>query len=113
MAFLRLPTKTESKRSIAPAPQAPKPLPKAAPRPAAVPVKPAVRGAPGPTTVAEGPKRRMAGLGTVRAGRQNTTLVPTVRGIFVAASVAVFIEKPPAAYRTNYASTPPQKRMLG
>src|SRR6266571_2771505 len=63
MAFLRLPTKTESKRSIAPAPQAPKPLPKAAPRPAAVPVKPAVRGAPGPTTVAEGPKRRMLGLG--------------------------------------------------
>ena len=112
MAFLRLPTKTESKRSIAPAPQAPKPLPKAAPRPAAVPVKPAVRGAPGPTTVAEGPKRRMLGLGTVRVGRQYTILGATFAVLFVASAVVVFIDNREATYGTIYVSTAAQMRML-
>src|SRR6266699_2134957 len=112
MAFLRLPTKTESKRSIAPAPQAPKPLPKAAPRPAAVPVKPAVRGAPGPTTVAEGPKRRMIGLGTVRVGRQYTILGATFAVLFVASAVVVFIDNREATYGTIYVSTAAQMRML-
>src|SRR6266700_3631069 len=112
MAFLRLPTKTESKRSIAPAPQAPKPLPKAAPRPAAVPVKPAVRGAPGPTTVAEGPKRRMLGLGTVRVGRQYTVLGATFAVLFVASAVVVFIDNREATYGTVYVSTAAQMRML-
>ena len=112
MAFLRLPTKTESKRSIAPAPQAPKPLPKAAPRPAAVPVKPAVRGAPGPTTVAEGPKRRMLGLGTVRVGRQYTVLGATFAVLFVASAVVVFIDNREATYGTIYVSTAAQMRML-
>src|SRR6266571_4498817 len=109
MAFLRLPTKTESKRSIAPAPQAPKPLPKAAPRPAAVPVKPAVRGAPGPTTVAEGPKRRMLGLGTVRVGRQYTVLGATFAVLFVASAVVVFIDNREATYGTVYVSTAAHK----
>src|SRR6266487_4033707 len=112
MAFLRLPTKTESKRSIAPAPQAPKPLPKAAPRPAAVPVKPAVRGAPGPTTVAEGPKRRMLGVGTVRVGRQYTILGATFAVLFVASAVVVFIDNREATYGTIYVSTAAQMRML-
>src|SRR6266568_2214377 len=112
MAFLRLPTKTESKRSIAPAPQAPKPLPKAAPRPAAVPVKPAVRGAPGPTTVAEGPKRRMLGLGSVRVGRQYTVLGATFAVLFVASAVVVFIDNREATYGTIYVSTAAQMRML-
>ncbi len=112
MAFLRLPTKTESKRSIEPAPQAPKPLPKAAPRPAAVPVKPAVRGAPGPTTVAEGPKRRMLGLGTVRVGRQYTVLGATFAVLFVASAVVVFIDNREATYGTVYVSTAAQMRML-
>ena len=112
MAFLRLPTKTESKRSIEPAPQAPKPLPKAAPRPAAVPVKPAVRGAPGPTTVAEGPKRRMLGVGTVRVGRQYTILGATFAVLFVASAVVVFIDNREATYGTVYVSTAAQMRML-
>ena len=112
MAFLRLPTKTESKRSIAPAPQAPKPLPKAAPRPAAVPVKPAVRGAPGPTTVLEGPKRSMLGLGTARVGRQYTVLGATFAILFVASAVVVFIDNREATYGTIYVSTAAQMRML-
>src|SRR5258708_34215704 len=111
MGFLRLPTKTESKRSIAPAPQAPKPLPKAAPRPAAVPVKPAARGAPGPTTVAEGPKRRMLGLGTVRVGRQYTVLGATFSVLFVASPVVRFIDNPEATYGTVHVSPAPPKRM--
>src|SRR5260370_29642035 len=102
MAFLRLPTKTESKRSIAPAPQAPKPLPKAAPRPAAVPVKPAVRGAPRPTTGAERPKRRMAGLGTGRGGPENTLLRPTLSGFFFPSPGGGFHGKPPAPLGTHY-----------
>src|SRR5436309_13481614 len=104
MAFLRLPTKTESKRSIVPAPQTKKTeflklpgemetrrdaSPKVAPRPAAVPARPAIRGAPGPTTVAEGPKRRMPGLGTVRVGRQYTILGATFAVLFVASVVVV------------------------
>src|SRR5260370_18915298 len=112
MAFLRLPTKTESKRIIAPAPQAPKPLRQAAPRPAAVPVKPAVRGAPGPTTVAEGPKRRMLGLGTVRVGRQYTILGAPFAVLFVASAVVVFIDNREATYGTIYVSTAAQMRML-
>jgi len=114
MAFLRLPTKTESKRSIAPAPQAPKPVPKAAPRPAAVPARPAIRGAPGPgpTTVAEGPKRRLLGLGTVRVGRQYTILGATFAVLFVASAVVVFIDNREATYGTIYVSTAAQMRML-
>src|SRR5207247_883846 len=112
MAFLRLPTKNESNRRIAPAPQAPKPLPKAAPRPAAVPVKPAVRGAPGPTTVAEGPKRRMIGRGRVRVGRQYTILGATFAVLFVASAVVVFIDNREATYGTIYVSTSAQMRML-
>src|SRR5258708_18798936 len=105
MAFLRLPNKTESKRSIAPAPQAPKPLPKAAPRPAAVPVKPAVRGAPGPTTVAEGPKRRMLGLGPGPVRRPYTLPRATLSGLFFASPGRVFLDHPQATYRTISVST--------
>src|SRR2546425_13147828 len=100
MAFLRLPTKTESKRSIAPAPQQPKggflklpgeaetrrdASPKAAPRPAAVPARPAIRTAPGPATVAEGPKRRGGGPRAGRGGRRNTALRAAFSGLFAPA----------------------------
>src|SRR2546426_10970646 len=127
MAFLRLPTKTESKRSIAPAPQQPKggflklpgeaetrrdASPKAAPRPAAVPARPAIRGAPGPAPVAEGPKRRMLGLGAVRVGRQYTILGVTFAGLFAASAVVVFIDNREATYGTIYVSTAAQMRML-
>ena len=57
MAFLRLPA--ETKKGAAPVTQAPRAIPRAVPKPAA-------RPAPGPTTVLEGPKRRMIGLGAVR-----------------------------------------------
>ncbi|TMG77840.1 MAG: methyl-accepting chemotaxis protein [Betaproteobacteria bacterium] len=127
MAFLRLPTKTESKRSIAPAPQQPKggflklpgeaetrrdASPKAAPRPAAVPARPAIRSAPGPATVAEGPKRRVLGLGAVRVGRQYTVLGATFAVLFAASAVVVFIDNREATYGTIYVSTAAQMRML-
>src|SRR3989442_14611116 len=112
MAFLRLPTKTESKRSIAPAPQAPKPLPKAAPRPAAVPVKPAVRGAPGPTTVAEGPKRRKPGLGTGPVGPPYTILGASLSVLFVASAGVVVIDNREANFGTIYVSSAAAMRLL-
>jgi len=127
MAFLRLPTKTESMRSVAPAPKASKAgflrlpseeskkdtSPKAAPRPAAVPARPAIRGAPpGPTTVAEGPKRRMLGLGTARVGRQYTLLGALFAVLFVASAAVVFIDNREATYGTIYVSTAAQMRML-
>ena len=112
MAFLRLPTKGEDKKGPAPAPQAPKAVPKAAPRPAAVPNKPAPRGAPGPTTVLEGPRRRMFGLGTLRVGQQYTILGAIFAVLFVAAAVIVFIDNRAATYGTVYVSTSAQMRML-
>src|SRR3989442_15449698 len=107
MAFLRLPTKTESKRSIAPAPQAPKPLPKAAPRPAAVPVKPAVRGAPRPTPPAEGPKRRMPRPRPGRGGPQYTLLRPALAVLFCPAAGLGVLDNRGGAYGTIHLSPAP------
>jgi twitching motility protein PilJ len=112
MAFLRLPTKIESKKVPAPAPQAPKVVPKAAPRPAPLPARPAVRDAPGPATVAEGPKQWVFGLGTVRVGRQYTALGAIFAVLFVAAAVMVFIDNRQATHGTVYVSTSAQMRML-
>ena len=102
MAFLRLPTK----RDAPPATPSPKVVPKGAPR--VVPNRPA----PGPTTVAEGPKRRMPGLGTMRVGQQYTILGAIFAVLFAAAAVVVFKDNREATYGTVYVSTSAQMRML-
>jgi twitching motility protein PilJ len=102
MAFLRLPTK----RDALPATPAPKVVPKGTPR--VVPNRPA----PGPTTVAEGPKRRMLGLGTMRVGQQYTILGAIFAILFVAAAVIVFKDNREGTYGTVYVTTSAQMRML-
>lgn len=102
MAFLRLPTKKDA----LPATPTPKVVPKGAPR--VVPNRPA----PGPTTVAEGPKRRMLGLGTMRVGQQYTILGAIFAVLFIAAAVIVFKDNREATYGTVYVSTSAQMRML-
>src|SRR5712671_121852 len=103
MAFLRLPA--ETKKGAAPVTQAPRAIPRAVPKPAA-------RPAPGPTTVLEGPKRRMIGLGAVRVGRQYTVLGALFAVLFVAAAFIVFKDNREATYGTIYVSTSAQMRML-
>jgi twitching motility protein PilJ len=107
MAFLRLPTKTVpvTKRGAAPAPQPPRAVPKAIPKAFIKPV-------PGPTTVAEGPKRRVMGVGTVRVGRQYTFLGALFAVLFAAAAIVVFKDNREATYGTVYVSTSLQMRML-
>src|SRR5258706_6858155 len=102
MAFPRLPAKT--KKGGPPATQTPRAVPRAVPRPTAKP--------PGPTTVIEGPKRRMIGLGAVRVGRQYTVLGALFVVLFVAASYIVFKDNREATYGTIYVSTSAQMRML-
>ena len=103
MAFLRLPA--ETKKGATPVTQAPRVVPRAVPKPTA-------RPAPGPTTVIEGPKRRMIGLGAVRVGRQYTVLGALFAVLFVAASYIVFKDNREATYGTIYVSTSAQMRML-
>src|SRR5689334_15532546 len=101
MAFLRLPTNTTTtvaKKGVAPAPQGPRPVPKAV-------AKGLLKPAPGPTTVAEGPKRRLAGLGSVRVGRQYTVLGTLFAVLFAAAAIVVFKDNREATYGTVYVST--------
>src|SRR5258708_4898335 len=105
MAFLRLPAKMETKKGATPSTQAPRAIPRAVPKPAA-------RPAPGPTTVIEGPKRRMIGLGAVRVGRQYTVLGALFAVLFVAAAYIVFKDNREATYGTFYVSTSAQMRML-
>src|SRR5690349_16323585 len=111
MAFLRLPTKTvmptkpAMNKGAAPAPQAARPIPKAVP-------KGLVKPLPGPTTVIEGPKRRMMGVGAVRVGQQYTILGAVFAVLFVAAAVVVFKDNRAATYGTIYVSTAAQMRML-
>ncbi|HET7763812.1 MAG TPA: methyl-accepting chemotaxis protein [Burkholderiales bacterium] len=108
MAFLRLPTKTAiatTKKAAAPAPQAPRAVPKAVPKALIKPV-------PGPTTVAEGPKRRVAGVGAIRVGQQYTILGVIFAVLFVAAAIVVFNDNRDATFGTVYVSTSAQMRML-
>jgi twitching motility protein PilJ len=108
MAFLRLPTKpamATTKKAAAPAPQAPRAVPKAVPKALIKPV-------PGPTTVAEGPKRRVAGMGTIRVGQQYTILGVIFAVLFVAAAIVVFNDNRDATFGTVYVSTSAQMRML-
>ncbi|HZT63117.1 MAG TPA: methyl-accepting chemotaxis protein [Burkholderiales bacterium] len=106
MAFLRLPTNTATvKKGAAPAPQGPRVVPKAVP-------KALIKPAPGPTTVAEGPKRRVVGVGAVRVGQQYTILGVIFAVLFVAAAIVVFRDNREAAYGTVYVATSGQMRML-
>src|SRR5712691_11141676 len=108
----KLPSSLGSKKAAALAPQPPKVVPKVAPKPMAAPNRPAPGKAPGPTTVLEGPKRSMLGLGTARVGRQYTFLGATFAILFVASAVVVFIDNREATYGTVYVSTAAQMRML-
>jgi twitching motility protein PilJ len=107
MAFLRLPTKTVTvtKKGPAPAPQAPRAVPKVIPKALIKPVA-------GPTTIAEGPKRRVVGVGTVRVGRQYTLLGTLFAVLFAAAAIVVFKDNREATFGTVYVSTSLQMRML-
>src|SRR6266571_3126535 len=105
MAFLRFPAKTGTKKDATPATQAPRAIPRAVPKPVA-------RTAPGPTTVIQGPKRSMAGLGTVRVGRQYTILGAIFAVLFGATAFIVFKDNREATYGTIYVSTSAQMRML-
>jgi len=105
MAFLRFPTKTGTKKDPMSATQAPRAIPRAVPKPVAKP-------APGPTTVIEGPKRRVIGLGTARVGRQYTILGMLFAVLFAAAAFIVFKDNREATYGTIYVSTSAQMRML-
>ncbi|HUL91150.1 MAG TPA: methyl-accepting chemotaxis protein, partial [Burkholderiales bacterium] len=111
MAFLRLPGKaaTATKKAAAPAPapaaQAPRAVPKAVPKALIKPV-------PGPTTVVEGPKRRLIGLGSIRVGQQYTILGVVLAVLLVAAAVVVFKDNREATNGTVYVSTSGQMRML-
>ncbi|HKW39018.1 MAG TPA: methyl-accepting chemotaxis protein [Burkholderiales bacterium] len=108
MAFLRLPTKTAmatTKKAAAPAPQTPRAVPKAVP-------KALIKPLPGPTTVAEGPKRRVAGMGAIRVGQQYIILGVIFAILFVAAAIVVFNDNREATYGTVYVSTSAQMRML-
>jgi len=108
MAFLKLPTKKvpEIKKGAAPAAPAPRVVPKAVPQAL---VKPAQ---PGPTTVVEGPKRRLVGLGSIRVGQQYTILGALFAVLFVASAFYVFKDNREATYGTVYVSTSAQMRML-
>src|SRR5258706_10061011 len=103
MAFLRLPA--EAKKGATPATQTPRAVPRAVPKPTAKP-------APGPTTVIEGPKRRMIGLGAVPGGRLYTGLGLIFAGLFAIASFIVFKDNREATYGPIYGSTSAQIRML-
>jgi twitching motility protein PilJ len=108
MAFLRLPTKTAiatTKKAAAPAPQAPRPVPKVVP-------KALIKPAPGPTTIAEGPKRRLAGFGRFRVGQLYSFFGAIFALLFVAAAYVVFTDNREATYGTVYVSTSAQMRML-
>ena len=108
MAFLKLPTKKAPEiKKAALAPQPPRAVPKAVVPPA--PIKPAQ---PGPTTVVEGPKRRLVGLGSMRVGQQYTILGALFAVLFVASAVVVFKDNREATYGTVYVSTAAQMRML-
>jgi twitching motility protein PilJ len=99
-----------NKKEIAPAPQAPKVVSRAAPR--VVPNVPGARKIPGPTTVMEGPKRRLLGLGSLRVGQQYAILGVIFAVLFAAAAVIVFIDNRAATFGTVYVSTSAQMRML-
>src|SRR5215471_16402306 len=110
MAFLRLPTKSAAmatKKGPAPA-QAPAPraVPKAVPKALIKPVTP------GPTTVVEGPKRRLMGLGGIRVGQQYVALGAIFVVLFTAAAYFVFKDNREATYGTIYVCTSAQMRRL-
>ena len=109
MAF-KLPMLGKNK-DVAPAPQVPKAAPKVAPKIVSNRAA-AAQAAPGPTTVVEGPKRSLVGLGRLRVGQQYTILGVIFGILFVIAAVLVFIDNRAATYGTIYVSTSADMRML-
>lgn len=110
MAFKLSLKKMGNRKETAPAPQGPKAVSRAAPK--AVPFVPGAAKAPGPTTVMEGPKRRLLGLGFLRVGQQYAILGFIFSVLFVLAAVIVFIDNRAATFGTIYVSTSAQMRML-
>jgi twitching motility protein PilJ len=105
MAFLRLPTNTATKKGAVPASQAPRAVPRAVPKALIKPV-------PGPTTIAEGPRRRVVGVGAIRVGQQYTILGGVLAVLLVAAIFVVYKDTSEATNGTVYVSTSGQMRML-
>lgn len=111
MAFLRLPTKTAMATKKAAAPAAPAPARAVPAVPKAVP-KALIKPVPGPTTVIEGPKRRLMGLGSLRVGQQYIIFGAILAVLFVAAAIVVYKDNVEATNGTVYVSTSGQMRML-
>src|SRR5260221_7439888 len=109
MAF-KFAFKPSNKNEAVPARPAPKPGAK--PAPWAVPKAAAPGRSPGPTTVMEGPKRRMLGIGAMRVGQQYAILGSIFGALFIAAAVVVYADNRAATYGTVYISTSAQIRML-
>jgi twitching motility protein PilJ len=105
MAFLRLPTNTATKKGAVPASQTPRAVPRAVPKALIKPV-------PGPTTIAEGPRRRVVGVGAIRVGQQYTILGGVLAVLLVAAIFVVYKDTSEATNGTVYVSTSGQMRML-
>jgi len=85
----------------------PAPTPKAIPKAAA-----GAKPTPGPTTMSEGPKRAVMGLGGMRVGRQYAMLGALFAVVFLASIVVVVLDNRAATYGTVYVSTSTQMRML-
>jgi len=85
----------------------PAPAPKAIPKAAA-----GAKPTPGPTTMSEGPKRAVMGLGGMRVGRQYAMLGALFAVVFLASIVVVVLDNRAATYGTVYVSTATQMRML-
>jgi len=102
MAFLNLPKKSGSDRSVAPAPRAaPKVVPKVAPKPSPV-----------TRTAAEQPKRPAFGAAATGVGMQYTILGVIFAVLFITAAFYVFKDNREATHGTVYLSTSAQLRML-
>lgn len=110
MAF-RLPM-LGKKKDAAPAPQVAKGAPKVTPKIVSNRPAPQAAPVPGPTTVIEGPRRSLFGLGRLRVGQQYAFLGAIFGILLVIAGILVFIDNRAATYGTIYVSTSADMRML-
>jgi twitching motility protein PilJ len=111
MAFRLLNIGSKKNPAAAAAMAAPAPRPAAAPK--AVPKAPGgAKAAPGPSTVSDGSRRSLLGLGGMRVGRQYTVLGALFAVVFLTAAVVVVLDNRAATYGTVYVSTSTQMRML-
>jgi len=100
------------KRDVAPAPQVAKATPKVAPKIVSNRLAAPAQVTPGPTTVIEGPKRSLFGLGRLRVGQQYAFLGAIFGVLLVVAGILVFIDNRAATYGTIYVATSADMRML-